>query len=383
MRVAYVCADPGVPVFGHKGASIHVQEVVRALGRAGAKVELFASRVGETAPPGLEAIPLHLLPRAAREIGAAERERAAREGNAWLGERIAALGPWDLVYERYSLWSFAALEQARARGIPAVLEVNAPLIDEQALHRELADRDAAVAVARRAFAAATAIAAVSQGVAEWLEGFAEARGRVHVIPNGVDPSRFPERSPDPGRPFTVGFVGTLKPWHGIGVLAEAFARLRERDPRAKLLVVGDGPERERLESNLATRGLAEAAHLAGAVAATEVPGWLARMDVGVAPYPDSSRFYFSPLKVLEYMAAGLPVVASRIGQIADLVEQGRSGLLCPPGDPVALAAALDHLRRDPALRERLGAAGRERAQRSHTWDAVVRTLLSLARAEAS
>jgi glycosyltransferase involved in cell wall biosynthesis len=92
----------------------------------------------------------------------------------------------------------------------------------------------------------------------------------------------------------------------------------------------------------------------------------------------TSRFYFSPLKVLEYMAAGLPVVASRIGQLAELVEDGRSGILCPAGDAAALADALDALRRDPALGARLGAAGREAALRRHSWDAVVRTILERA-----
>jgi glycosyltransferase involved in cell wall biosynthesis len=102
------------------------------------------------------------------------------------------------------------------------------------------------------------------------------------------------------------------------------------------------------------------------------------MDAGIAPYPATSRFYFSPLKVLEYMAAGLPVVASRLGQIAELVEDGRSGILCPAGDAAALAGALDALRRDPALRARLGAAGCEAARRRHGWDAVVGAILERA-----
>lgn len=378
MRVAYVCADSGVPVFGRKGASIHVQEVVRALRRAGASVELFASRADEVAPEGLSGIRVHRLPKAPRELGQAARERHGRDANGALRERLAGLGPWDAIYERYSLWSFAALELARERGIPAILEVNSPLIEEQSLHRELVDRGAAEQVARRAFASASALVAVSRGVAEWLDEFPAARGRIHVIPNGVDPGRFPPARPEAERPFTLGFVGSLKPWHGLGLLAEAFALLHRRDPRARLIVVGDGPERERLELDLAKRGVADATRLVGAVPPAVVPKWLARMDAGIAPYPLTSRFYFSPLKVLEYMAAGLPVVASRIGQIAELVGEGRSGILCPAGDAVALADAVDALRRDPALRARLGAAGREAARRRHSWDAVVRSILERA-----
>jgi glycosyltransferase involved in cell wall biosynthesis len=378
MRVAYVCTDPGVPVFGRKGASVHVQEVVAALERVGSSVELFARRLGDTAPPGLQAIRVHRLPKAPRGLGPAERERRAREVNGALRERLEAAGPWDAIYERFSLWSFAALELARERGIPGILEVNAPLIAEQALHRGLVDRAAAEEVARRALAAASAVVAVSRGVADWLEEFPAARGRIHVIPNGVHPGRFLPARRDPARPFSVGFVGSLKPWHGVGLLAEAFARLHARDPRVQLVVVGDGPERERLQRDLGARGLTACARLAGAVPPAVVPAWLARMDAGVAPYPMASGFYFSPLKVLEYMAAGVPVVASAIGQIPELLDAGRCGILCPPGDVEALAEALDALRRDPALRQRLGAAGHEAALRRHSWDAVVQAILERA-----
>jgi glycosyltransferase involved in cell wall biosynthesis len=102
------------------------------------------------------------------------------------------------------------------------------------------------------------------------------------------------------------------------------------------------------------------------------------MDAAVAPYPRLSRFYFSPLKVYEYMAAGLPVVASRLGQLEGLIQDGINGLLCPAGDAVALAAALGELRVDLALRRRLGEAARASVLRHHTWEAVVNRILSLA-----
>jgi len=367
-----------VPVFGHKGASVHVREVVRALRHAGAHVDLFACRTGETGAEGLSAIRAYRLPNAPQELDTAARERYARNANVALRARLDALGPWDAVYERYSLWSYSALELARERGIPAILEVNSPLIEEQSLHSELVDRRAALEVARRAFSAASILVAVSRGVAEWLRGFPAARGRIHVIPDGVDPGRFPPALADAQRPFTVGFVGSLEPWHSVRLLAEAFASLHCREPDARLVVVGDGPERGRLESDLAAHGVAGSARLVGAVAPAAVPAWLARVDVGIAPYRMTSRFYFSPQKVLEYMAAGLPVVASRTGQIAELVQDGLHGILCPPGDPAALADALYALRGDPDLRARLGAAGREAVLRRHSWDAAVQEILERA-----
>jgi glycosyltransferase involved in cell wall biosynthesis len=379
MRVAYVCADPGVPVFGSKGSSVHVQSVLRALLRRGAEVHLLACRTGGEPAAGLEAVTLHALPRPPKGDPAA-RERLALAANRALAEALAALGALDLVYERCSLWSFAALAHARRAGTGSVLEVNAPLVEEQACHRVLVDQAGAEQVADRQAADADVLLAVSDGVARHLrERHPGAAGRVHVVPNGVDPERFPERPPpDPRRPFTVGFVGTLKPWHGLPALVEAFSLLRRELPAARLLIVGDGPGREALEYDLARRDAAGAAELAGAVAPGEVPALLARMDVAVAPYPPLESFYFSPLKVVEAMAAGLPVVASRVGQVEQLVDHGRTGLLVPPGDAEALAAALARIARRADRGRALGVAARRAVLASHTWDAVVDRALALA-----
>src|SRR5262249_3400525 len=116
----------------------------------------------------------------------------------------------------------------------------------------------------------------------------------------------------------------------------------------------------------------------GAVDHSQVPALLALMDVAVAPYPKLHDFYFSPLKVYEYMAAGLPVVASDIGQLPDVIRHGINGLLVPPGDAGALARALRQLATAPKLRKQLGQAARAQVTREHTWDKVADRLLSLA-----
>src|SRR5262249_35131066 len=212
MRIAYVCMDRGVPVFGRKGCSIHVQEVVRAFGRLGHRVELFTARPEGEPPPGLEGVPVHGLP-AAPAADPAARERADLAANDLLRAALRGAGPFDLVYERYSLWGFAGMEHARAEGVPGLLEANAPLIAEQAEHRTLVARGTAEAVAARVFGAATAVVAVSAEVASYLGGYPGTGGRVHVIPTGVDLARFPADCPPPdrrpGETFTVGFVGSL------------------------------------------------------------------------------------------------------------------------------------------------------------------------------
>jgi glycosyltransferase involved in cell wall biosynthesis len=383
MRIAYVCADPGVPVFGRKGCSVHVQEMLRALQGHGAGVDLFAARVDAAPPSGLESLQVHHL----TPVGDGDPSSHAA-AIAALNHQVNALlhraGPYDLVYERYSLWSLAAMEHAATAGIPGLLEVNAPLIEEQAAYRGLRDAEGADRVAARVFRAASVLLAVSAEVAAWLERRGVARGRVHVVPNGVDPDRFrPDVWPAaPGTPgsFTVGFVGSMKPWHGLDVLVEAFARLHDRAPDARLLLVGDGPARADVCADLSARGLAGVVHSTAAVAPREVPALLTSVDAAVAPYAPASGFYFSPLKVYEYMAAGRAVVASRVGQLEAVIRHDVNGLLCPPGDAAALAAALERLRCEPALRARLGRAARATVLGNHTWDAVAARVLELAAA---
>jgi glycosyltransferase involved in cell wall biosynthesis len=381
VRVAYVCMDSGVPVFGTKGCSVHVQEILRGFVGRGASVSLFAARKGSHRPDDLAALRVRWFD---AESGQPRRgrEQAALEANPRLARALEADGPFDLVYERYSLWSHAGMEYARQAGVPGLLEVNAPLIDEQAARGALADAEAAGRVASRVFAAAGALLAVSDEVASYLERFPAARGRTHVVPNGVDVRRIhPEVPPALGREpgaFTIGFVGTLKPWHGLDTLVEAFARLHRTGRDARLLIVGAGPEEARVAEGLRRAGVLHAAHLAGAVAPSEIPALLTSMDAAVAPAPPLPHFYFSPLKLFEYMAAARPVVAARIGQIAQVVHDGVDGLLYPPGEAAALAGSLDRMRRDPALRSRLGAAARQTILRSHRWDHTIDRILRLA-----
>lgn len=380
MRLAYICADPGIPVFGSKGASVHVQEVVRALQRRGTSVELFAARAADDPSRQLQDVRCHALP-LATEGDSASREREAVAANDRLTAMLHEAGPFDVVYERFSLWSFGGMEYARGEHIPGLLEVNAPLIEEQADHRVLVDRPMAEHIAARAFAAASAALAVSSEVAEYAARFTP-RDRVHVVPNGVDPERcaphIPPRLPAPPGVCTLGFAGSLKPWHGVDVLLDAFEQIHRVVPQSRLLVVGDGPERSTVEKSVRRLGLSDSIISTGAVSPDQVPGLLTSMDVAAAPYPRRRDFYFSPLKIFEYMAAGLPTVASRIGQVTEIIEHEVTGMLCPPGDPDALAQGVIDLFTNAAKRRRLGASARRRVCAAHTWDSVASRILEIA-----
>ncbi|WP_165065705.1 glycosyltransferase family 4 protein [Marisediminicola senii] len=383
MRVAYVCADPGIAVFGTKGASVHVQEIVRAFRERGDTVTVYCTRRGDAIPVDLCDLPV--IESRAKAENAADREVAIANAAATLAQAAIADG-CDLVYERYSLFSTAAASIRDALGVPTVLEVNSPLIEEQRQHRVLVDEAGARAATAVAIDSADVVACVSQPVADWAARFRTRQpDRVIVAANGVNTRRI--RPATPSAPadlaaaatpsaeddgcLTVGFVGTLKPWHGVDALIRATALA---GGRWRVLIVGDGPERDAVQHLAETLGVD--VEFTGAVAPAGIPHQLARFDVAVAPYPAAGADqYFSPLKLYEYLAAGLPIVASRIGQIPSVIDHGRTGLLVEAGDDRALADALLRLRDDASLRRLLGVAARELAVRDHDWVTVLRGIL--------
>ncbi len=382
-RIAYLIPDPGIPVGGSKGASVHVHEVAQALAARGAVVTLVAQRV-KAAPASIDVVELAPGPLPRGPEGEPARVAAAADFARRAAPVMADLHP-DLILERLSLFFGSGSRLAAIAGAPRLVEVNAPVAAERACHfglvrRSLADR------CERAALAGAAVMAVSQPVAEWA--MARGASSATVTPNGVDTVRFdPENNraraailhPALGLndAEVVGFCGSLKPWHGVEILFGAVELLAPSRPSLRLLVVGDGPERAHLDAMAKRPRLAGRVTFTGPVAAGEVPAYLSLVKISVAPFLPSDHFYFSPLKVVEAMAAGHAVVASRFEPIATML--GGTGLLVPPGDTVALAQALDYLLSNPVAAARLGQAARLRAQAEHSWDRVASLVLSAAK----
>jgi len=391
VKIVYFSLDTGVPLNGPKGSSVHVRELVNALAACGNQVTIFAANVGEA-----------LAPLRARVI---EVDGSGPPDGRLPGVEGAGALPWDLeedwhhvavvdrlrrlqaqegfdpVYERYSLWSAAGVRAAKLLNVPCLVEVNAPLVEKRRRYGSLVRVSEAKAIEADVLSRADAILAVSEGVKAYVLANGADPLRTVVIPNGVDVSRFhPAVESDVGQRlngrFVMGFVGSLQRWHGIEILVQVIRTLLRRSDDYRLLIVGDGVLRSWLESQVEALGLDKAVTLTGPVPHDRVPGLIRRMDVALAPYPLLENFYFSPLKLFEYMAVGTPVVGSRIGQIQEVVRDGETGLLVPPGDPQALVDQIERLRRDQNLREELGRAAALQA-RNYTWERNARQVAAI------
>lgn len=383
MTILYVCADRGIPLDGHKGASVHVRQTVEGLEHLGHEVIVLAARPGQWSDGGRV-----ILGARAGEEPAGPSRALARELDALSQAReLVALAEasgvsFDAVYERYSLWSLAGAALADAHGVPFVLEVNAPLVQEQSLHREVELDGVAAELERYLVRRADAVLCVSSQLASRATSLRGRDDGVVSFPNAVDTGRFsPGRSSDrqEARP-TVVFVGSLKPWHGLAGLLRAFELVVERHPAAVLWIAGHGPERKRLEAMAAELAIGSAVRFLGALGHDRIPQLLRDADIAVAPYPDLPDFYFSPLKVGEYLACGLPVVAAAAGDLRGLLADGESALLVPPGDELALADAIGRLIDDEGLRRRLGQAGRRLAVERLSLESAMGRLDGLLRA---
>lgn len=408
MRILYLNFDRGIPVLGDKGASVHVREFVRAATELEHEVLLACARLGSgnAAPPAqvlefpLESLHKRLAAQAAEQCLEAGNHRLVHVdqelskllydgcvGEDLLAELAARAYRPELIYERHALFSTAGVEVAARLGCPRILEVNAPLAEEQKRFRGLSLESLARRMEVESFRGADAIVAVSEQVRSYIHTVSGVGlERIHVLPNGVDLQRF---ALDRGREeirsrlgygagdCAVAFIGSFKPWHGTSFLLQVFEGLAAIRPRARLIAVGDGPEWESLSAQVSNCGFRDRVCLSGRVPHAEIPAWLAATDIMVAPYLPIDNFYFSPLKVLEALAGGKPVVAPRLGQLVELIEHGRTGLLYRPGDADGCRGAILSLIDDPARRRAMGVAAREAAA-GQSWQSVVRRVLEIA-----
>jgi colanic acid/amylovoran biosynthesis glycosyltransferase len=187
-----------------------------------------------------------------------------------------------------------------------------------------------------------------------------AAAKVHVIRCGVDSAAFaPAPRRDRGVP-TFACVASLREYKGHAVLLDAVRLLRERGKSVRAVLVGDGELRGALEARIARYGLADAVELRGALPHEQIAGVLADATAMVLPSVTSrdGQMEGIPVALMEAMAAGVPVISTRLSGIPELVRDGETGLLVPERDPAALAAAMERIARDPALAARVAGEAR-------------------------
>lgn len=395
-KVLYLSADRGVPVQGSKGASVHLRSVTKALHALGVDTCILTTRRGPEDGPKPSGSVLEIrtegrLARAATRIdqwmrgnNVIERELLRLFDNFSLYRAGLAQGrAWhaDLLYERYSLTAFAGGRIARRLGIPHIIEVNAPLAHEEKVFRQLRFKRFTNWAEGWILRRADRVVVVSQALSDHVRRLGVRPEKILVLPNGVDPELF-----HPGRDgvakrrclgldgnFVVGFSGSLKSWHGLDYLLRAFAGLVVHVPKARLLLIGDGPGRETLHRLAENLGIADRTHFTGAIPHEEVGAYLASCDALTAPYGPMENFYFSPLKVVEYLATGRPVVVSAIGPLAQTLDTSKGAVLVPPGNVDALRDALTTLALDGRQREKLARAAV--CYKPWMWHDVLRCVL--------
>jgi len=367
MKVLYSAIDQRVP--GIKGGSVHVQSVAEGLARLGHEVRVIAAPgdgdlpasavhwVALGAPFGLPH--LRLL-----------RRRAVRE--------IARRMQPDVVIERYHNFGGEGILAAEAVGAAGILEVNAPVVDYPGSRKQVLDRALLVEPMRRwrerlCRAARLIVTPTAATVPPWVP-----RDRIIEVEWGADTERFHPHATGPV-PFTreagetiVVFAGAFRAWHGAIGLVRAVAALRARGRRdIRAVLIGDGPELMRARD---ARGGDPGIAFTGGLPHAQMPACLAAADIGVAPFdvaahpPLALGFYWSPLKIFEYMAAGLPVVAPALSRLHAIVRPDQDGLLYDPNDPAGLERAIETLT-DRALRLRMGRSARDHVVQHFSWAA--------------
>ncbi len=283
----------------------------------------------------------------------------------------------DFIYQRYSRFNFTGVALSLATGLPLAIEYNGSEVWRSLRWDPVGQIWLLKRFERLNMTAADLIFVVSEVESRNLIRAGIHSKRIIINPNGVNTELFrPGKGGDRVRSalgvegkIVIGFVGTFGPWHGAPVLAEAATKTNKASS-CHFLFVGDGDQRSLAESIIERGGAGARTTFAGRVPHGDMPDYLAACDILISPHvesEDGSEFFGSPTKLFEYMASARPIVASGLGQIAEIIVDGENGLLVEPGDSDALARAIELLAEDEVLRTRLGAAARQTVIEQYTW----------------
>jgi glycosyltransferase involved in cell wall biosynthesis len=296
---------------------------------------------------------------------------------------------YDILHERFNLLALGGAWASKKLGIPLVLEVNADLLEQRKFkgspERGLR-RLFAIWVTRFCFKTAVKIICISTDLKDHLhrQWNIEAH-KLAVLPIAADVEAFKPNHNAERVKASLGlttepvviWVGGFFPWHDLDLLLESFYQVLQKQPRAKLVLVGDGQTRPVVAKKIMRLGLGHAVIMPGAIAHTSVPEMVSIAEVAVvpaAPVPANRGGTGTPLKLLEYMAAGKAIVATALNQAAEVIQDGQNGLLVEAGNVNGFAEAVLTLLNDPVKRDRLGQNARQHVVQKYSWEEYTRRL---------
>jgi len=292
-----------------------------------------------------------------------------------------------MIYQRYSLNNYAGAYLSKELNIPFVLEYNGSFLwIERHWGKGLSFPWLTRKIELANLHAADLIIVVAKPMKDELEKRGIPGEKILINPNGVNPDRFRpgidgshiRRRYGIDENIVVGFIGTFGKWHGAEILAEAVKPVIENHHNVHFLFVGDGPMMPEVKQIIARDHVDRYVTLTGMVSQDESPQYLAACDMLVSPHvpnPDGSPFFGSPTKLFEYMAMGKPIVASALGQIAEVLENKKTALLVEPGNVSELAEGIVTLLENPKVGKYLGMNARKEVCDKYTWDAHVKRTL--------
>jgi len=371
------------------GQEVHITELVRALRGLGHEVRVVSPggdepESGTSEMGGHRAglarwralLPDRLLPLAAFCYDQVFSRQVVRK---------AAKLQADVLYERHALRNRVGVRAARRLGIPLLLEVNAPLAREEAAFGRVRRLEVELERELETLRSADAVLVVTGVLKRILADDGLPEERIHVIPNGVAPDRFLTPADLRVREelglmqrLVLGFVGFPRPWHGLERVVQVLAAA-DSGPLsdAVLLIAGEGPALEPLLRQAREAGLTDRVIVRGVLSREEVPAFIDSFDIALQPHATA---YASPLKLFEYLARGVAVIAPKQPNLEEVLVHGQSALLFDPALPEAFAGALVRLAGNRDLRERIAAGGRRRLlEGGFTWTQNAERVVELAR----
>jgi glycosyltransferase involved in cell wall biosynthesis len=357
------------------GAITHVGGIMRGFERAGLETALITTE--PISPELRERVGRHELTRGMPARVRATGDLFGMAVNAQIAEatdRTTATMTPAFIYQRHKAFLSAPLRAARRRGIPLVLEFN---------NSETWARETWLAISgpergfdpllkateRMVVARADLIVAVSEHAATMAREVGAGDDQIIVVPNAVDIEEIDRMRAQPVAPQaspTIGWVGSFGVWHGAEVLVEALASLPDG---VRALMIGDGDTRGECMALAQRLGVGDRLEWTGALPHHDAVARLAGCDLLASPHVQlvERPFFGSPTKLFEFMALGRPIVASRLEQLGDVLEDGRTAILVDPGSPTDLARGISEVLADPERAATLAANARATAQSAHDW----------------